>query len=103
MHPPIPPTHPPQEKSDVLQHEPTNGEEGGRSSGEEDGEAESLGYGVGGEAGDGGGELFGGVRFPCDVAEEEGIVFTAVLLVSNSLSEQATVMAIVRKEEKRDM
>ena len=77
IHPPIPPTRPPQEKADVLQHEPTNGEEGGRSGGEEDGEAESLGCGVGGKAGNGGGELFGGVRFPCDVAEEDGIVITA--------------------------
>jgi len=66
---PIPVTHPPQEKAQILQYEPTKGVDFGRSRYKEDGETEGLGYSIEGEEDDGVTELFGGIVFSSDVAK----------------------------------
>ena len=69
MNSPIPVTHPPQEKAQILQTQPTKGVDFGRSRYKENGETEGLGYSIGGEEGDGVTELFGGILFSSDVAK----------------------------------
>ena len=69
MKSPIPVTHPPQEKAQILQYEPPKGVDFGRSRYKEDGETEGLGYSIEGEEDDGVTELFGGIVFSSDVAK----------------------------------
>ena len=75
--PPIPNTHPPKEKEEILQDEPTKRVDFGGSSRVKDGETEGLGESVKGEERGGKEELFGGKLFLSDVTEDEGVVLTA--------------------------
>jgi hypothetical protein len=74
---PIPNTHPPKEKDEILQDEPTKRVEFGGSSRVKDGETEGLGESVKGEENGGGEELFGGKLFRSDVPKEEGFILMA--------------------------